>query len=347
MNQPLSDKEVKILTKAFKRAVREIQKILKTIDPTDPSLSKAFLEMRLAEIYKIMKDLGGEASAWVDEFIPQFANNGAAAVLVDLGIVKTLDEARTLTKLSTMREDLTKRRILIVKDDILRGIDASYQHIRKSIQKVSAKVMLEQYGTGMVNKKTVRDELVKELRKELDSIKEPYVSTGKKRWRIDDYGDMLARTHQMNTHHEHTVARAEELECNLAVISTYRGTTDACLYHQGRIVSLVKGHPKYPYWMDLKEQIFHPRCRHRLMVISDESDLELDEYETAKKQQVVGDRALNVLSKNGKMVTKMELLEKKMDGRVPAFKDDRTPKAPAKERLREMLIRNGIDPDKV
>lgn len=343
---PLGEKELKQLLKYFKIAVTDIQKILKRITDQDDSLTQAFLNIRLEEIGQVIKRLETESVGWADTTIPELATLGAAEVLVSLGVTKTVAEARKITQTSKLRQKLIQRRLNLCKSDILKGLSNSHNEIRRTVRTVAGKVLTEQYATGFVNNTKATNDLKKELRKAMDGIKQPYViPPSGKRWRVEDYADMLARSHIANTHLEHTVARGKELGCKLGIISTNPNTKDACKYHEGRIVSLEPdSSSQYPYWKDLKEQIFHPRCRHRISAIYSVHDLDKDEYLNAEKQRIIGNRALEVKSTKGTMVQNADLLKQKIDTKLPKLSDDRKPESDPREGLRKMLIRNGIEP---
>jgi len=105
---------------------------------------------------------------------------------------------------------------------------------------------------------------------------------------------MLVRTKLMEAHIEAARNEAIARGAYYGIISTHFAI-DACRYHEGRIVKLVKDAPgNYPTIEQLKasQTIWHPRCRHYVIPISSIEDLPADVRKRAEEQAVRGDAAI-------------------------------------------------------
>lgn len=350
---PFTEKEIKELTTSYKQAVKEIKSRLSSIDPTNKdTMTEAFLKSRLAEINHVMEGLKGDSKKWAESYIPKYAKNGASSVFLDLGLAKTQKQADQMAKLSTLNTTLLQRRITSTQNDLLRGIDRSQKTLQEKVKTAVNRANKAVYGSGLNDTPTIRNTIADNLRKDLAKIGETEIaivdsSSGliTRRFKIDDYADIVARTQAMNTYHEHTIDKATGLGTKYARISTAIATKDACEYHQGRIVKLdPTAEGDYPFWEDLKAtgQIFHPRCRHRLLPLDNPNDLTEEQHRYAMEQAERGKRATDVKTPSGKPSTNPKILDKKMDkSPLPTYKDNRTAIRSVEDRVNDILARNG------
>lgn len=90
---------------------------------------------------------------------------------------------------------------------------------------------------------------------------------GGKRWQLNRYSEMLARTHIIKANTEATVNRAGDHDIDIVEVSTH-GTEDAlCLRFEGNIYSLSGRSKKYPVLP--QRPPFHPNCKHTLLMRPD------------------------------------------------------------------------------
>lgn len=92
-----------------------------------------------------------------------------------------------------------------------------------------------------------------------------FVDKAGRAWKTDTYLEMLTRTVMKNAMRECFLNTMVNEGKDLVKISRH-GATDACSRWEGKVVSITGATAGYPTFADLpRSQIFHPRCRHRLL----------------------------------------------------------------------------------
>jgi len=91
------------------------------------------------------------------------------------------------------------------------------------------------------------------------------VDKGGKKWQLDVYSQMLARTKQAQAHNAGLANRILENGIDLVKITTHANSCPLCRPWQGKVVSLTGATKGYPTLADAENDgghIFKPNCRH-------------------------------------------------------------------------------------
>ncbi|MFS8640213.1 MAG: hypothetical protein LOD90_05275 [Symbiobacteriaceae bacterium] len=83
-----------------------------------------------------------------------------------------------------------------------------------------------------------------------------------RRWSLEAYADMVARTTSREMYTEGTLRVVQRLGHDLVRISTHWPTCDLCAARQGRVVSLSGRTEGWPTLDEIGRPPFHPRCGH-------------------------------------------------------------------------------------
>lgn len=101
------------------------------------------------------------------------------------------------------------------------------------------------------------------------------IDRGGRRWSLDHYAAMAARTTTREIASEATINRMVEHGADLVAISSHPHAADECSPYDGQTFSISGNHPTYPK-LDRRPP-FHPNCRH----VVTPAGANLDEFEAA------------------------------------------------------------------
>jgi Phage minor capsid protein 2 len=300
---PNYDYEVGRLVEAYKRGVEKILRELERGDITE--MSKAQSRAMLASVSEVLASLNEESRKWVEENVPMAARQGVAQALVDLAVVNTLAEAEVIVKFNRVNNELVKAVVADTYNDLLASTQRIDSKVRIAVRKVTAEVLRDSLSAGINGRKTINREILAGLRKELsDSVNTGLIDAAGRRWKPQDYVDMVTRTKMMEAYTEAQTNEALSRDAYYGVISSH-GAKDACRYHEGRIIKLTPDAPgPYPTKAELQAtgQIWHPRCRHVISVIRNLDRLPISVREKADRQSEVGTKAIATNKRNPKDV---------------------------------------------
>jgi Phage minor capsid protein 2 len=262
------DEQTQALVDAFKRAIKRIQNELNRIDLTD--FQRANANAVMASISEILTKLNEETAAWVEANVPIAARAGVAESIVALGVVETLAEANTIVKFNRVNKALVEAVIADTQADLLAVTTNVERKVRAAVRQVTSEVLRENLAAGINGKKTIRGEILANLRSKLGaSLNTGIIDSAGRRWDPSVYTEMLTRTKLMRTHIEATMNEAISRDALYGIISSH-GARDACRNYEGKIVKLTADAPgSYPYIGNLLggPSIFHPRCKHTVSPI--------------------------------------------------------------------------------
>ncbi|MDF1498529.1 MAG: hypothetical protein P1P85_04225 [Patescibacteria group bacterium] len=82
-------------------------------------------------------------------------------------------------------------------------------------------------------------------------------------WKLQNYSEMLARTHLIKANNEATINRALDFDIDIVEISDHSTECKICMQYEGKIFSISGKSNKYPK-LDLQAP-YHPNCLHSIM----------------------------------------------------------------------------------
>jgi len=264
---PNYEYDVAKMTDAYVKALEQIRNELYRIDLTDFQRANALAVMK--SITEILRELNGDTADWINEAIPKATEDGIIRAIVALGVVDTVEEAANIVKFNRINKELVKAVVADTQDNLLAVTQNMEKRIIVAIRKSTAEVMRANVTKGVNGTSTLTGELLKEIRKNLDSAADTsIINAAGARRRLKDYVEMVVRTKMMEAHKEATMNEAVQRGANYGVISTH-GAKDACSKWEGKIVKLTpEAEGDYPYIGSLpNREIFHPNCRHTVSPI--------------------------------------------------------------------------------
>jgi hypothetical protein len=143
-------------------------------------------------------------------------------------------------------------------------LDAATERVGRETRDVFRQVGLEEVAVGVATGQTRREvsrQIAQRLR--FDHALTAFVDSRGRRWKLDTYAAMVARTTTREAVSLGTRNRLVEYGRRIATVSKHANACPICAPLQGRTFALVEGVKGY----ELLERLppFHPNCRHVLM----------------------------------------------------------------------------------
>lgn len=280
------------LSSIYKKAMLQIQAEIENLDITE--LNRATGLALMSNIETELLKVDREALEWVKENVPLAAKEGIAQTLHSLGYAETIAAARQIARFSQVNSEMARAAAADTMKNVLAITDNMAEEMQKEIRKASMNVISSGIARSR-NSTVMSDELkekIKKIKEDLkDAVDTAIIDAGGRRWSVDHYTDMLARTKLTEIQREATQNEAIRRDAFYATISFNGSTKDACRYHQGRIIKLTaEAEGNYPTYDQLKAtgQIFHPNCKHHIVPFRDYDRLDDHSKELAAKQEKIG-----------------------------------------------------------
>lgn len=280
------------LSSIYKKAMLQIQAEIENLDITE--LNRATGLALMSNIETELLKIDREALEWVKENVPLAAKEGIAQTLHSLGYAETIVAARKIARFSQVNSEMARAAAADTMQNVLAITDRMAEEMQKEIRKASANVISRGVARSR-NSTVMADELKEQIKKIKEDLKgavdTAIIDKSGRRWSVDHYTDMLARTKLTEIQREATQNEAIRRDAFYATISFNGSTKDACRYHQGRIIKLTaEAEGNYPTYDQLKAtgQIFHPNCKHHIVPFRDYDRLDDHSKELAAKQEKIG-----------------------------------------------------------
>lgn len=280
------------LSSIYKKAMLQIQAEIENLDITE--LNRATGLALMSNIETELLKVDREALEWVKENVPLAAKEGIAQTLHSLGYAETIAAARQIARFSQVNSEMARAAAADTMKNVLAITDNMAEEMQKEIRKASMNVISSGIARSR-NSTVMSDELKEQIKKIKEDLKgavdTAIIDAGGRRWSVDHYTDMLARTKLTEIQREATQNEAIRRDAFYATISFNGSTKDACRYHQGRIIKLTaEAEGNYPTYDQLKAtgQIFHPNCKHHIVPFRDYDRLDDHSKELAAKQEKIG-----------------------------------------------------------
>jgi len=237
-----------------------------------------------ARISQLLKQIGSELDAL----------NGKADKYLKKAM-KQISEYATKTAIEDISifDKITKKESWHYENNynyIQQMVADNYRHIAEQTDKMrfDLKMALQQEATKVFRRASVegltRKEAYKALKDEL--IKKPefkFVDKKGRKWDTSTYLEMLTRTVIAEGMRQAYINTLVNEGHDLVKVSTH-GAKDECSRWEGKILSLTGYIKDYPTYDDAKAtgEIFHPRCRHRLLAYHPRIEEVVEHYEKSK-----------------------------------------------------------------
>lgn len=272
MERETYEKQTRELDNIYKSAFRKIITIIILYDLLELSQHEA--EDLEEKINETLVESEEKAKEWVDKTIDFAWLTGVAITLLGIGRKGTIDDLRSVARRqpgykSKGNSYARKQLKAATYDDLLMMTRNTRREVKRVIRQIVAENMKGKEVSGTAAK-VFRKQIIKDLRKELlSAVDFAIVDRAGKRWSIEQYSKMIARTKIMQAQLDATISQALFDGAYYGVISSHGSKHASCRIWEGRTVKLTPEAPgNYPLISDLRARgsgIFHPNCKHHVL----------------------------------------------------------------------------------
>jgi hypothetical protein len=259
---PTYEYDISILLGYYREALQKISNELNRIDLTN--FQRAQLLVTQKEIADVLTDLDVRTKAWVASTIPKAAEDGIIYSIMTLGVAETVEEAQKIVVFNRLNRDFIKTAVADTQDDLLQVSQNIERKVRTAVRQVTAEAMRSNLTQGINTTDSIKRDILRDLRARLgDSINTGIIDAVGRRWKPENYVEMVTQTKLAQTQRESAVNDALGRNAYYGVISSH-GAKDLCRNWEGKVVKLTPDAPgDMPYYGSLpNREIFHPRCKH-------------------------------------------------------------------------------------
>ena len=86
------------------------------------------------------------------------------------------------------------------------------------------------------------------------------------RYQTHTYAELVARSRIADAQIQGTIDQGEAVDVNTFMVTDHNTTTRICKKHEGKTYTTNRSNKKFPYLTRERRPIYHPNCRHRLLV---------------------------------------------------------------------------------
>lgn len=260
-----------------------------------------FLAQMMAQYEQIVAQLNSDASQWAQDVLTEVYQNG-----VENGAFASGASETVVTNISLSRPHRLMANAFIAdtQSDLLKMTQYVDAQVRTAVQGAVGQAIRNKVSRGSNNVGELSAQTLRNLRKTFaEAADTVIIDKLGRRWTAERYADMIAYTKQKDAHDEATRIEALDRGVEYGLI-VGPSATDACKYHVGRIVRLTDaGDDQYMTLDELKasNQIFHPKCRHRVVPYANPDNLSPRRQAKATSQEQAGRAAMDTGKRNPKL----------------------------------------------
>lgn len=234
----------------------------------------------LLDVREILQQLDQYAEQWIEQTIGQvytLANVETQAFLRQIGIEKQVRPEFA---------QIHQRAVDVVAQNMADNLRDATQFVGRRVNDIFRRVALEQAGRKLAAGATWQDIKKKVVQQLLDKGQTAFVDRIGRRWRLDTYTEMVARTTTRETASVATLNTCREFRLNLVRITTHYPTCEMCAALQGKVFSIDGEDNRYPELTDEYRPPIHPNCRHVLVPYVRELDDNVEKTERFSNQSL-------------------------------------------------------------
>ena len=333
------EKQIQQLVEMYRQGFEEILRVI--VQKEAKGQWTQYWRDLLLEVRAILQQLDQHADQWIEQTMGQVYSQAAA------------DTALFLSQLGMQKPQkpefaqVHQRAVDVVAQNMAGNLRDATQFIGRRVNDVFRQVGLEQTGRKLAAGQTWQDMKRKVVRGLLDQGQTAFVDRLGRKWRLDSYAEMVARTTTREAASVATLNTCQEFGLDLVRITTHYPTCEKCAPLQGKVYSISGNDKRYPRLTDERRPPVHPNCRHVLAPYVRELDddaeeterrsnepLNVDPRSKAEKQAYAEMRDAVVLATNRRRAREVLL-----SGNVPLVE-----KAKAAERLKKSYEKTGTKP---
>lgn len=296
--QPEYDYNTKRLVAIYREGIQAIKTQLDEMLMQGELDDARFLAQMMAQYEQIVAQLNADATQWAQDVLTEAYQNGVENGAFALGATP---EAVANISLTRPHRLMANAFIADTQSDLLKMTQYVDAQVRTAVQSAVGQSIRSSIARGDNNVGELSRDILRDLRKQFAAAADTVIIDKLGRaWTAERYADMIAYTKQKDAHDEATRIEALNRGAEYGLI-VGPSATDACKYHVGRVVRLTEaGDDQYMTLDELKasNQIFHPKCRHRVVPYANPDNLSDKRKDTAASQERLGRAAIDSGKRN-------------------------------------------------
>lgn len=256
MNQKEQFKKVRLFSSIFAKSKKRI--IAKLLSSETYTLLEK--ERILKEIDEELRKLSDQSDSWFNTNLKGAYKEGSSDIvgyLEKLGVKRMIYDKYDTESIANL---VGNSKMLM--NEAISGIHRSSSNILSKHTKAKLQAVIAE---GRVEKQTLK-EITNSLVKEISKNEVYLLDSHGRRWDIEKYSELFARTEMMNTYNQGSVNQMLHRGLDLAYVTSYASCQcDICQAWEGKVISLTGKTEGYPTLDDAyADGLFHPNCKHRI-----------------------------------------------------------------------------------
>jgi hypothetical protein len=275
-----AEKQINQLVNMYRQGFNDVLQILAAGGNRD---LMAYYRDVLIQLRDLLGQLDANAAAWIEQTIGQVYSQSAAetaAFLMSLGIQRQVNPEFA---------QLHQRAIDVIAQNMADNLRDATQFIGRRVDDAFRRVGIEQAGRKYASGTTIQDMKRKVMQAMLDEGQTAFIDKIGRRWRLDTYAEMVARTTTREAASVATLNECKEFDIDLVRISFHYPTCEICAPLQGKVYSISGKDKRYPALKDEYRPPIHPNCQHVLEPYVREFDDKADEVQELSNKPLTKD----------------------------------------------------------
>lgn len=257
----------------YERAARLLRSLIANAVQREALGTARERRKQLAAVNALLAELRANTNGLAVLSIAGGYRNGAASADRSMLDVLPSDVARELIE-PTFASGTNRAAVQAMQAETEQKLRQSVRTVGRSVDDVFRRVALEEVTLGTAAGLT-RYETSRRIARELaEEGLTSFVDRAGKRWKLDVYAAMVARTTQREAATLGVVDRMAQVGLDLVTVSKHKGSCDVCKDHEGKTYSLTGRTEGYELITVFPP--FHPNCRHVLAAAKENLAAALD-----------------------------------------------------------------------
>lgn len=293
----------------------------------------------IIDIQDILRQVDQHADQWIVQTVGQAYGQSAAttyAFAFGLGMAQAANPEFA---------QIHQRAIDVLAQNMSDNLRSATQFVGRQTHDMFRRVGLEATAGKYAAGATVKDMKKEVIRRLIDQGQTAMIDRAGRRWRLDTYAGMVARTTTREAASVATLNTCQEFGMDLVRISQHWPTCPACYPIQGRVYSISGKDRRYPVYTDEVRIPKHPNCLHSVHPYSREldDDAEATEHMSRQPAQPQSEAEINAYKAERDKVT---IATNRKRAREVLLSDSApmAEKVKAAERLRKTYEKRGTRP---
>jgi hypothetical protein len=264
-------KHINQLVDMYERGFTNILQLLRN------SPDEAYYRDILVDIREILQTLDANADKRIEQLISQTYSYNAAQTMAFL---KSLGKQQ-----NPGFAQVHQRAVDVLVQNLSDNLRNATQYVGRRVNDIFRAEALKAAGEKYAMGATIGDMRESLINRLVDQGYTAFVDKLGRKWRLDTYAEMVARTVTREAASVAVLNECEEFDVDLVMFSAHTPTCESCAPLQGKVYSISGKDTRYPKLTDDIRPPVHPNCRHSIQPYIRELDENAEETERQSRQK--------------------------------------------------------------